>query len=138
MRWITSEEKLILGTCFSEGLILKAALCLIFDRDGGPVDRYPRQLVGTGLYRERQVMDAEENLFTICEEQVMICGVGILNWWAKTVWAPCKPRSHSYSRVDRELLEKIREERGVHSAGERPAGKLCLEGRGLGVLPQGQ
>lgn len=135
VRALTSDEKFLLSLCYSDALVLKARISLML---GLTEMKGPKQLVASGLYRERQVLDSEENLFTICEEQVMLCGVGLFNWWATTLWVPCKQRKPSYSRVDRDLLEKVREERRVHAAGERPARKLRLEGQGLGVRSQGQ
>lgn len=134
VRTLTSDEKFLLAQCYSDALVFKSTISLLLDRTEM---KGPKQLVSCGLYRERQV-EEDGHVFTICEEQVMMCGVGLFNWWAKAMWVPCKPRKSSYSRIDRELLEKVREERRVHSAGERPARKLRLEGQGLGVLSQGQ
>ena len=128
MRWLTKEERLILGTCFSDSLILKSAICLMLGRDGGVVEQYPRQLVGTGLYRERKVMAKDEYDLPveveIAEEQVMLCGLGILNWWAKVTWVPCQKRG-PVSRIDHELLEKVRH---VHAKVEGTAGEPRTQG----------
>lgn len=134
VRALTSDEKFLLSLCYSDIQVIKSTISLML---GWTEMKGSKQLVASGLYRERE-FDLDGHLFTVCEEQVMICGEGLFNWWAKTMWVPCKQRNHSYSRVDKELLEKVREERRVHTAGERPAGKLCLEGQGLGVLSQGQ
>ena len=128
MRWLTKEERLILGTCFSDSLILKSAICLMLGRDGGVVEQYPRQLVGTGLYRERKVMAKDEYDLPveveIAEEQVMLCGLGILNWWTRIVWVPCQRRG-PVRRIDHELLEKVRH---VHAKVEGTAGESRTQG----------
>lgn len=118
MKALTSDAKFLLSLCPSDALVIKSAISLMM---GWTEMKGPKQLVASGLYRERQVLDSEENLFTICEEQVMICGVGLFNWWATTLWVPCTPRRHSYHKINKKLLEKVREERNVHAAGARPA-----------------
>ena len=134
VRALTPDEKFLLSLCYSDAQVIKSTISLWLGRTEM---KGPKQLVASGLYRERQ-LDLDGHLFTVCEEQVMMCGVGIFNWWATTLWVSCKQRKSSFSRVDRDLLEKVREERRVHAAGERPARKLRLEGQGLGVLSQGQ
>lgn len=92
MRLLTSEERRILNTCASTGLMLKAAVCIMLGRDGGLVERTNRQFAGVGSYRSRKVMAQDElglkSERTIYEEQVLVTGVGILGWWAKIEWLP--------------------------------------------------
>ena len=128
MRWLTKEERLILGTCFSDSLILKSAICLMLGRDGGAVEQYPRQLVGTGLYRERKVMAKDEYDLPveveIAEEQVMLCGLGILNWWAKIIWLPCQRRS-SVRILNRKLYSEVCR---VRQEAQANPGEYCSKG----------
>jgi hypothetical protein len=128
MRWLTKEERLILGTCSRGSLILKSAICLMLGRDGGIVEPYSRQLVGTGFYRERKVTVKDEydlpKEVVIAEEQVMICGWGIFNWWTKIVWIPCQKRG-SVHLIDTELIERIRY---VHAQAEGTAGEPHTQG----------
>jgi hypothetical protein len=128
MRWLTKEEHLILDTCPSDSLRLKSAICLMLGIDGGIVEQYPRQLVGTGLYRERKIMVKDEydlpEEVVIAEEQMMLCGLGVLNWWAKIVWVPCQKRGPVY-HINTELMRRVRH---VHAHAERTAGESCTQG----------
>lgn len=117
MKALTSDAKFLLSLCRSDALVIKSAISLMM---GWTEMKGPKQLVACGLYRERQV-EEDGHLFTICEEQVMICGAGAFNWWAQVLWVPAQKRNPRYSKLDRQLVEKVREERSVHTAGARPA-----------------
>ena len=116
MKALTSDAKFLLSLCYSDALVIKSAISLMM---GWTEMKGPKQLVACGLYRERQV-EEDGHLFTICEEQVMICGVGLFNWWAQVLWVPAQKRK-PYSKFDRQLMEKVHEERRVSAASARPA-----------------
>lgn len=116
VRALTSDEKFLLSLCYSDAQVIKATISLMLGRT---LAKGPKQLVSCGLYRERQE-EKDGFLFTVCEEQVMICGVGLFNWWAQVLWVPAQKRK-PYSKFDRQLMEKVREERRVSAASARPA-----------------
>lgn len=110
MRWLTKEERLLLSTCLSSRLLVKSALCLMLNLDGVPVQKFPRQLVATGFYREREARVLDElglpATKTVYEEQMLICGLGMFNWWSRIEWVPCRKRD-KVSQVDRAHLDKV-------------------------------
>ena len=117
MKALTSDAKFLLSLCNSDALVIKSAISLMM---GWTEMMGPKQLVACGLYRERRVGE-DGHLFTICEEQVMICGAGAFNWWAQVLWVPAQKRNSRYSKLDRQLMEKVREERCVSAASARLA-----------------
>lgn len=118
VRALTSNEKFLLSLCPSSAQVLKSRISLWLGRTK---IKGSKQLVASGLYREREIKLYDHTSTIVCEEQVLICGVGLFNWWATTLWVPCKHRELSYSRVDQNLLEKIREKRRLQVASQRPA-----------------
>lgn len=110
MRLLTSEERRILNTCSSTGLMLKAAICLMLERDGGPVERPNRQLAGIGAYRVRKALVLDDlglkSEKTLYEEQALIVGVGITGWWAKIEWLPRSEKKNNTFTIYQNVLPR--------------------------------